>query len=231
MWVPFAPAGSYHATPDEKETPPKRGLYFVAVGRRRLIPMRASLLVVVVFALVSGCSPDEPDVVAVVPEPPAPAPEFEPGARVDQLNPIREGTAEPAFGPGAPVGRNESVLNGIRERIFTPGPQIPRRLVFECTDGVMFAVRMLDNRLELYPPGMPAAGFLALAQVPSASGVHYRAGDVDFRSKDDLATLEMGRERYVDCVANPAAATWQDPLTLNSEQEQRLRAVEQPRQN
>jgi membrane-bound inhibitor of C-type lysozyme len=190
--------------------------------------MRASLLAVVVFALVSGCSPDEPDVVVVVPEPPAPAPEFEPGARVDQLNPIREGPGEPAFGPGAGA---QVVLNGIRER--TPGqvPQIPRRLVFECTDGVMFAVRTVDNGLELYPPGTPAAGFLALTQVPTASGVHYRAGDVDFRSKDDLATLEMGRERYVDCVANPAAATWQDPLTLNTEQEQRLRAVEQPRQN
>jgi membrane-bound inhibitor of C-type lysozyme len=198
--------------------------------------MRASLLAVVVFALVSGCSPDEPDVVAVVPEPSAPAPEFEPGARVDQLNPIREGPAEPAFGPGEPAFgpsnvSTQGVLNGIRER--TPSavvPQIPRRLVFECTDGVMFAVRMRDNGLELYPPATPAAGFLALTQVPTASGVHYRAGDVDFRSKDDLATLEMGRERYVDCVANPAAATWQDPLTLNSEQEQRLRALEQPRQ-
>ena len=194
--------------------------------------MRASLLVVVFFALVSGCSPDEPDVVVVVPEPLPPEPELAP---------------EPLI----KVGPNQVVVTTVRqsqvERIVTheivatdadgaafqvevqssPVSQTPLRLVFECTDGVMFAVRMLDNRLELYPPGMPAAGFLALGQVPSASGVHYRAGDVDFRSKGALATLEMGRERYVDCVANPAAATWQDPLTLNSEQ-QRPRAVEQP---
>ncbi len=37
--------------------------------------MRASLLVVVVFALMSGCSPDEPDDVVGVSEPTAPAPE------------------------------------------------------------------------------------------------------------------------------------------------------------
>ena len=37
--------------------------------------MRVSLLVVVVFALVSGCSPSEPDDVAAVSELPAPEPE------------------------------------------------------------------------------------------------------------------------------------------------------------
>ncbi len=183
-------------------------------------------VVVVVLALVSGCSPDEPDVVAVAPEPPAPAPELEPGAPVDQLNPIREGPAGPEFEPGAQAVQQE--LNGIRERPVTSGPvevqrqssqslseelpQTPLRLVFECTDGVTFAVRMLRNGLVLYPPGYPPNGSLTLPQVPSASGVHYRAGDIDFRSKGDLATLEMGRERYVDCVANPAAAVWQETL-------------------
>ena len=95
-------------------------------------------------------------------------------------------------------------------------PQTPLRLVFECTDGVTFAVRMLSNGLVLYPPGYPPNGSLNLPQVPSASGVHYRAGDIDFRSKGDLATLEMGRERYVDCVANPAAAVWQETLPRNT---------------
>jgi hypothetical protein len=27
----------------------------------------------------------------------------------------------------------------------------------------------------------------------------------------DLATLQVGRDRYVDCVSNPAAAVWQEP--------------------
>ena len=112
---------------------------------------------------------------------PAPAPELEPGARVDQLNPIRE----------AQLGRSRSrcaVRTGverIRERPYAgPGrvqrqaarcqsPQTPLRLVFECTDGVTFAVRMLSNALVLYPPGYPPNGSLILPQVPSASGVHY----------------------------------------------------------
>lgn len=204
--------------------------------------MRAGPLVVVVLALVSACSPDEPGVVAVVPEPLRPEPELAPEPLIEVgpnqvvVTTVRESQAEH-------IVTNEIVSTGADGAAFQVDveraasssdvipliPQIPRRLVFECTDGVMFAVRMLGNRLELYPPGMPAAGFLGLAKVPSVSGVYYRAGDVEFRSKDDLATLEMGRERYVDCVANPAAATWQDPLTLNSEQEQRLRAVEQNR--
>ena len=171
-------------------------------------------VVVVVLALVSSCSPDEPEVVAVVPDPRAPAPELEPGAPVDQLNPVREGPAGPALEPGVQVA-----LSGIGARSPMSGqslseelPQTPLRLVFECTDGVTFAVRMLRNGLVLYPPGYPPNGSLNLSQVPSASGVHYRAGDIDFRSKDDRATLEMGRERYVDCVANPAAAVWQETL-------------------
>ncbi len=173
--------------------------------------------VVVVLALVGGCSPDEPDVVAVVPEPPAPRRSSEPGARVDQLNPIREGAAGPEFEPGAravPVNAGPwSTVELQRQPVAFRGVAAdPLRLVFECTDGVTFAVRMLSNGLVLYPPGYPPNGSLTLPQVPSASGVHYRAGDIDFRSKGDLATLEMGRERYVDCVANPAAAVWQETL-------------------
>jgi hypothetical protein len=60
---------------------------------------------------------------------------------------------------------------------------------------------------------MPRNGFLALGQVASESGaLHYRAGDVDLRIENDLATLQIGRERYVDCVSNPAAAVWQAPV-------------------
>jgi membrane-bound inhibitor of C-type lysozyme len=154
-----------------------------------------SCLAGVMLALMSGCSPDEPEVVAVEPEPPAPEPELAPEPRVEA------GPNQVVINAVRPTqGASQTELSGVAvDRAARSGPppavipQIPRRLVFECTDGVMFAVRILDNRLHLYPPRMPAAGFLALPQVPSASGVHYRAGDVDFRSKGDLATLEMGR--------------------------------------
>jgi membrane-bound inhibitor of C-type lysozyme len=190
------------------------------------------------LALMSGCSPDEPDVAAVVPEPLAPEPQLapEPLVEVDLnqavINVVRPSQAEfSGIREGVPPGGAVQVDRAAQVEVQnSPVPQTPLRLVFECTDGVTFAVRMNDSQLRLYPPGYPPNGSLTLTQVPSASGAHYRAGDIDFRSKGDVATLEMGRERYVDCVANPAAATWQDPLTLNSEPlEQRLRAVEQPR--
>jgi hypothetical protein len=69
---------------------------------------------------------------------------------------------------------------------------------------------MNNDRLALYAPGLPPNGYLSLMRLPSASGVHYGVGDTSFRSEGDLATLEIGRERYADCVANPDAAVWQE---------------------
>ena len=190
--------------------------------RRRLRSMRAQSsvtvlsVVVVVLALVSGCSPDEPDVVAVVPEPPAPAPEFEPGAPVDQLNPVREGPAGPAFGPGAQV-----VVNGIRARSATSSSasRFPRSCRRPRSGSSSNAPTASRSPCACFATGSCCTRRGTRRTDPSLSlrcrappGVHYRAGDIDFRSKDDLATLEMGRERYVDCVANPAAAVWQETL-------------------
>jgi membrane-bound inhibitor of C-type lysozyme len=159
---------------------------------------------VVLLALLSGCSRDEPPTLAVAPPspptlPPAfeqPSPSPEPRASQEELNQIRGPSNER-------VARTENSLADVV-------PQTPRRLVFECSDGVSFAVRMSNDRLALYAPGLPPNSYLTLMRVRSASGVQYRAGDTDFRSEGDLATLEMGRERYVDCVANPAAAVWQE---------------------
>ena len=47
----------------QKKPRPKRGLCFVALGPRRLRLMRACLIVV--LALMSGCSPEEPNLVGV----------------------------------------------------------------------------------------------------------------------------------------------------------------------
>jgi hypothetical protein len=74
---------------------------------------------------------------------------------------------------------------------------------------VTFSVRVVGNRLEVFPP-KHSNGFIVLARFESDDGVHYAAGDADFRAKDDLATLRVGADRYVDCVSNPAAAVWQD---------------------
>jgi membrane-bound inhibitor of C-type lysozyme len=145
----------------------------------------------------SGCAPDAPPADVEV-LPPGPSPSSEP-VQAGQLNPIEQLNQiqvdrESRSGPEPP-----------------PPPPAPRRLVFECAGGITFAVRMRGGGvLDLYPPNTPG-GYLPLSVVPSASGVHYRIADIDFFSKGDVATLQMGRERYVDCVANPAASTWQDP--------------------
>jgi hypothetical protein len=38
--------------------------------------------------------------------------------------------------------------------------------------------------------------------------VRFTAPNADFRAVGDLATLQIGAERYADCVSNPAAAVW-----------------------
>ena len=88
-----------------------------------------------------------------------------------------------------------------RLKPYTPAMRPQRSIVVASRGG---------NMLDLYPPNTPG-GYLPLSAVPSASGVHYRVADIDFFSKGDVATLKMGHERYVDCVANPAASTWEDP--------------------
>jgi membrane-bound inhibitor of C-type lysozyme len=171
-------------------------------------PQRSILIVgraVLAWALLSGCSPDEPSVVAEVP--PSTPPEFRPPPQ-----PIEQRAPEPEPRQVQVEANNVQVDRDTALASEAPPPTpAPRRLVFECAGGTTFAVRMRGGDvLDLYPPNTPG-GSIPLSVVPSASGVHYRIADIDFFSKGDVATLEMGRERYVDCVANPAASTWEDP--------------------
>jgi hypothetical protein len=81
------------------------------------------------------------------------------------------------------------------------------RLVYQCSDEVTFAVRTFGDRLEVVPPGV-ANSYVVLTRMPVAFGVRFTAPNADFRATGDLATLQIGAERYVDCVSNPAAAVW-----------------------
>jgi hypothetical protein len=174
-------------------------------------------LVVVMLAVV-GCSPaEDPPVVLAPPEPttpePAPAPTQ---ATVDEL--LRE--AQPVR-----IGQSQIPIDDVPELSESSGPflvsnelganTLPpprvRRLVFQCTDDVSFAVRSAGGRLEVYPPGH-SHGYIVLTQQPSDSGLYYTASGAELRMNDDLATLQVGRDRHVDCVSNPAAAVWEDPL-------------------
>lgn len=175
------------------------------------------------LALLAGCSAPEDPPIAVTP--PEPAPE----ASVDELLRRVENVA-----PGA--AQSQAQLNDTRERTQSgeavnelrettrsdppirdvaapPEPVAARtvsRLIYQCTGEVTFAVRIVGDHLEAYPPGH-SNGYVILERVPSDDGVHFAARGASFRAKDDLATLEVGRDRYVDCVSNPAAAVWQTP--------------------
>ncbi len=173
----------------------------------------SSLSLVVVLALVGGCSPaEDPPVVDAPPEPPvldpAPAPTQ---ATVDDLlrgvQPVRVGPTQ-----GPTNGQSESAQSGapFPGSSALPAPRV-RRLPFQCTDEVSFAVRSAGSRLEVFPPGH-SHGYIVLTQQPSDSGLYYTALGAELRMNGDLATLQVGRDRYVDCVSNPAAAVWEDPL-------------------
>ena len=154
-----------------------------------------SSLVVVMLAVVGGCTPaEDPPVGLAPPEPTAPDPAPAPTqATVDDL--LRE--AQPT-----------SPTNVASPSVALPPPV--RRLFFQCSDDVTFAVRSAGSRLEVFPPGQ-SYGYIVLAQQPSDPGLYSNAGGAELRMHDDLATLQIGRDRYVDCVSNPAAAVWQEP--------------------
>jgi hypothetical protein len=176
-------------------------------------------LIVVMLAVVSGCSPavDTPVVVAP-PETPAPAPE--PAPALSQLDELLHEVEN--VRPASNTGPAQGVLNEVRESTRAPSqgaarapdefvpPTPPRRLFFQCDDNVTFAVQTAGSRLEVFPPGH-STGYIALTEVRSDTGVHYTAPDADFRMNGDLATLQVGRDRYFACVSNPAAAVWQEP--------------------
>lgn len=156
-----------------------------------------SSLAVVVLSLVGGCSPvEDSSITGASPEPPAPDPAPAPSQSPpeDLLRQVEQFRS--AFNQSA-----------IAETLSPP----VRRLSFQCTDDVSFSVRSAGSRLEVFPPGH-SHGYIVLMQQPSDSGLYYTALGAELRMNGDLATLEVGRDRYVDCVSNPAAAVWEDPL-------------------
>jgi hypothetical protein len=167
--------------------------------------------------LLGACTPaaDAPVVVT----PPEPAVEMEPApapsqASVDEL--LRN-----VVTVDRQAAESQGVLNEIREVTRDPSAQtgstggaalparVLDRLIYQCSDEVTFAVRIVGSRLYAFPP-KHSNGYIHLERVASDDGVHFAAPGADFRAKDDLATLRVGDDRYVDCVSSPAAAFWLD---------------------
>jgi hypothetical protein len=169
------------------------------------------------LALLGACTPADESTTELAPptrsEPPVPAPlPVNPEELVRTVENVRSG---PDSGPP------QSALNQARARTpqtaaetqdaaFTALRQPQVRRFFQCAGDVTFAVRSSGARLEVWPPGYPT-GYIALIAQPSETGAYYAAEGAEFRLNGELATLVLGRDRWVDCVSNPAAAVWQEP--------------------
>ena len=164
--------------------------------------LKHSRLVVVALVLASGCSRDDGPLARVAPEPgppepttsPAPEPAPDP-PRVRRMAPY-----ENPFIERSGRARDDADIGDVATPVL-------RRLVYQCSDEVTFAVRTRADRLEVFPPGI-SKSYVVLNRVPSESQVRYTAPNADFRANGDLATLQVGRDRYVDCVSNPGADAW-----------------------
>lgn len=148
---------------------------------------------------------------AVVPEPAAPSsttepavdPPLEPAVEpLPERNPFQSGDRVVVYNNGVRVAGADDA-----EDIGDIATPVMRRLVFQCSDDVTFAVRTQGDELHVFPPGLTNS-YVVFTSAPSASGVRYTAPNAEFRGNGDLATLQIGSERYVDCVSNPAATAW-----------------------
>jgi membrane-bound inhibitor of C-type lysozyme len=165
---------------------------------------RSSSLLVVVLLLASGCSRDDEAAVGVPSEPAPPEPITNP-APLPVLEPPRDVGPAPTRGRLVHIGASAFAAEA-GDIGDVPTPAL-RRLVYQCSDEVTFAVRTFEDRLEVVPPGV-ANSYVVLTRMPVDSGARFAAPNADFRANGDLATLQIGSERYVDCVSNPAAAVW-----------------------
>ena len=166
-------------------------------------PVKSPCLVVVALVVATGCSTDEPAVLAA-PEPTTRSPSTNPIPE-PPLAPPRERRAVPSRGSVSPFvetgGRDADDVGDVATPIMT-------RLVYQCSDEVTFAVRTAGDRIEVFPPGF-TLGYIVLYRQPTDTGVLYTRQYAEFRADGELATLNLGDERYVDCVSNPAAAVWE----------------------
>jgi hypothetical protein len=160
-------------------------------------------LIVAALMLASGCSrPEEPAVLE--------SPESASGGSAPA--PIAEPIPDPVLDPsrqGLVVVGGQVLRTGTKDDndIGHVPTAVMRRLVYQCSDEVTFAVRIAGNKLEVFPPGIDKS-YVTLTRMPTEVGVRYVAMGADFRGNGDLATLQVGDDRYVDCVSNPAAEVW-----------------------
>lgn len=80
-----------------------------------------------------------------------------------------------------------------------------RRFIFDCGNGVIFAVRVVQGEAALISPQALGAEIIWLPQV-DASGARYAENGVSFSRQGGLATFEIRERTFADCTSNPGAA-------------------------
>jgi putative lipoprotein len=89
-------------------------------------------------------------------------------------------------------------------------PDVGQTFVYDCDGDVSFTLRTGPDEIALWAPASLGGLYQVLSRVRAASGAQYREGDTLYWSKGDLATFEVGGQRFVDCRSNPSKVPWAD---------------------
>src|SRR5262245_52027578 len=99
--------------------------------------------------------------------------------------PAERGTSQPenpsaepgALGDGA---RDPSVSDAAAPEIAADGP---RRVIFDCGNGLIFSVRTMPTEATLFSPQALGGEVITLPQVDAESGARYAVGQVSYWNK------------------------------------------------
>ena len=166
----------------------------------------AAIALVLAMQLLLRSEPPTPAVVSPEIEQPArgSSPERAPPRSAETELAAARGSAATADEPREPI-----VLADVSPR---PADDGSRRFVFDCGDGVTFAVRTVPGEATLFSPQALGAEVITVPEVAAvagsdaASGTRYADGEVSYSSKGGLATFEIRDRTFADCTSNPGAA-------------------------
>jgi len=145
------------------------------------------------------------------PTPAVVAPEIEQPARGSgpQRVPPRSAETEPAAARDAAATADEprDPIVLAEESPPRPADDGSRRFVFDCGNGVTFAVRTAPSEATLFSPQALGAEVVTLPRASEIdSGTRYAEGEVSYSSQGGLATFEIRDRTFADCTSNPGAA-------------------------
>ncbi|HUL80971.1 MAG TPA: YbaY family lipoprotein [Gammaproteobacteria bacterium] len=116
---------------------------------------------------------------------------------------------EPTAAVATPPGSAVAALPAQAPEPTARAP-VAQTFVYDCAGDLSFTVRTGPGEMALWAPKSLGGRYLVLSLARSASGARYTEGDTVFWSKGDVATIELGGQRYVDCKSNPSKAPWAD---------------------